>query len=241
MWRCLNHACLGVVKRSVSNGVDQKKNVTMTSFCKTTAELQKVPNLPPNPDSKVPPSSFQCFLKIRKNRAFIHQEKYYRYFHDISHSQAPFTRTRGSIHPGSAQTASLKKIAVYTSPGQLCGLVNSQPRAAVWVALVGTWQVGFLFAFCFHDNTLFVPITPGWLFEVFTRPRVELTRLHMEKFYKKPTRLNGSTLPSRRVTRLGGLTRAGYWVRVNAWRDLTGEGLTLCGGLEPTRARVNRP
>ena len=63
----------------------------------------------------------------------------------------------------------------------------------------------------------------------------------MEKFYKKPICLNGSTLPSRRVTRLDGLTRAGYWDRVNAWRDLTGEGLTLCSGLEPIRACVNRP
>ena len=32
-------------------------------------------------------------------------------------SQALFTRTRGSIHRGSALTASLKKISVYTSRG----------------------------------------------------------------------------------------------------------------------------
>ena len=46
-------------------------------------------------------------------------------------SKAPFTRTRGSIHPGSALTASLTKVAVYTSPGQLCGVVKSQPGAAL--------------------------------------------------------------------------------------------------------------
>ena len=46
-------------------------------------------------------------------------------------SKVPFTRTRGSIHPGSALTASLKKMSVYTSPGQLSGVVKSQPGAAL--------------------------------------------------------------------------------------------------------------
>ena len=47
----------------------------------------------------------------------------------------------------------IEKIAVYTSPAQLCGVVKSQPVAALGVALVGTWQVAPLIDFCFHDGS----------------------------------------------------------------------------------------
>ena len=51
------------------------------------------------------------------------------------------------------------------------------------------------------------PSAVGWLLRsVYTTPGWA----NKEKFYREPTRLNGSTLPSRRVTRLGRLTRAGY-------------------------------
>ena len=52
--------------------------------------------------------------------------------------------------PGQLYNCLIVKIAVYSSPGQLCGAVKSQPRATLCVALVGTWQVASLIALCFH-------------------------------------------------------------------------------------------
>ena len=83
--------------------------------------------------------------------------------------KALFTRTLGSIHPGSALTASLKKIAVYTSPGQLCGVVKSQPGVALCVSCI-SWHV----ASCLFNCLLF-----SWLFLLFKWPRVGYSkRLH---------------------------------------------------------------
>ena len=93
---------------------------------------------------------------------------------------------------------------------------------------------------------------PRWYYLLtkapFTRARVGsqpgVARFAIRKFfcaYTNPGWLLSQLLNPARVSLLVCLTRVGYRARVHAWRDLSGEGLTLCGGLEPTRARVNRP
>ena len=52
-----------------------RKEVHEKSLYDVLPELQKVLDLPPNLDFKVPISSFQSFVKISK-KAFIYQEKY---------------------------------------------------------------------------------------------------------------------------------------------------------------------
>ena len=87
---------------------------------------------------------------------------------------APFTRTRGSIHPGSALTASFKKMLAFYGflhkPGAAALRRGKKPARGSSVSFISWHHV----ASCLFDCLLFL-----WWFLLFKWPRVSYSkRLH---------------------------------------------------------------